>query len=149
MSVYDTMVAGLSGAGLVLLGFVTSHGASEYHLNAFQMEAALATNAAAALEQAGHDWAKVRFVGQKATLSGSAPGQSEIDLAEATILQSSGKGGLLYGGVLDVEVNADIAPPEPDDALVYRPDPSSPDTIDTISEETDIVVAGENLEGSE
>lgn len=149
MSVYDTMVAGLSGAGLVLLGFVTSHGTSEYHLNAFQMEAALAANAATALEQAGHDWAKVRFVGQTATLTGSAPGQSEIDQAEAVILQSSGKGGLLYGGVLDVEVNADIAPPEPDDVADYRPDPPSPDTTDSISEETDIVIEGENLEGSE
>lgn len=148
MSVYDTMVAGLSGAGLVLLGFVTSHGASEYHLNAFQMEAALTTNAAAALEQAGHDWAKVRFAGQTATLTGAAPSQSEIDLAEATILQSSGKGGLLYGGVLDVEVSAAIAPPEPD-AAAYRPALPSPDTTETISEETDVVIEGENLEGSE
>lgn len=148
MSVYDTMVAGLSGAGLVLVGFVTSHGTSEYHLNAFQMEAVLTTNAAGALSQAGYDWASVTLDGQTATLTGAAPDQVAIDRAAQMVLESSGKGGMIYGGVLEVDVRAEIAPSEPD-VPTSRPDTTSLDNTVTESEETDAEIEGENPEGSE
>ena len=50
MSVYNVFVAGLSGAGLVLLGFVTTQGQSDYHLNAAQLEGKLQQAAEAALQ---------------------------------------------------------------------------------------------------
>ena len=103
MSVYDTMVAGLSGAGLVLLGAVTTHGSSEYHLNAAQLEAQLQASAEAAIAAADLDWLTVRMDGQKAILSGNPPTPEAVLMAERIVLESAGKGGPIYGGVISVE----------------------------------------------
>ena len=121
MSVYDTMTAGLTGAGLVLLGFVTTHGSSEYHLNASQMQATLQANAEAALRNAGLDWAKVSFNGQRATVSGTAPRAEIATQAAELVLTSSGKGGWIYGGVISVanEIRIEAVAAE---ALTLTPD---------------------------
>ncbi|MEC7288611.1 MAG: OmpA family protein [Pseudomonadota bacterium] len=103
MGAYDTMTAGLSGAGLALLGIITVHGTSDYHLNADQMYSELTTNAAQALADAGQDWAKVEINGQRAILSGSPPSVEAADQARAAVLSSSGQGGLLWGGIWSVE----------------------------------------------
>ncbi len=103
MSVYDTMVAGLSGAGLVLLGFVATNGTSEYHLNAAQIQSALQEQADTALRTAGYDWATVAVDGQRATLTGAAPDAAAATEAERVVLESSGKGGVLWGGIISVE----------------------------------------------
>ncbi|MEL6827863.1 MAG: hypothetical protein AAFN91_16570, partial [Pseudomonadota bacterium] len=63
MSAYDILTAGLSGAGLVLLGFVTVQGSSEYHLNPSQMQAHLQEAASTALIESGQTWATVTMDG--------------------------------------------------------------------------------------
>ncbi len=113
MSVYDTMVAGLSGAGLVLLGFVTTHGTSEYHLNAAQMQTQLQAAAQAALNKADLNWATVTMDGQRALLTGAAPGDEAATQAEQVVLAASGKGGMVWGGVISVESAFDDAPAIP------------------------------------
>lgn len=110
MSVFDTMVAGLSGAGLVLLGVVATHGTSEYHLNAAQIEAQLQTTASSALNDAGHDWASVTMDGMNATMGGFPPSPEEAAAAEQVVFTSAGKGGPIWGGVLGVETDYADAP---------------------------------------
>ncbi|MEL7043282.1 MAG: OmpA family protein [Pseudomonadota bacterium] len=102
MSAYDIMTAGMSGVGLVLLGLVTVSGTSEYHLNAAQMQSKLETNAREALAKAGHSWADVQMDGQQAQLSGAPPSVDAAEAAKAAVLTSSGRGGLLWGGVRSV-----------------------------------------------
>ncbi len=103
MSVYDTMVAGLSGAGLILLGMITPHGSSEYHLNAVQLQAKLQAAADTALSVAGFDWAHVQVDGQRARLTGTPPSAATAREAEQVVMQSSGRGGLLWGGIISVD----------------------------------------------
>lgn len=113
MSVYDTMVAGLSGAGMVLLGFVTTHGSSEYHLNATQMQTVLQDKAQSALNAAGLDWATATLSGQRATVSGTPPTDEAAAEAERVVLGAAGKGGLLWGGVISVTPAFDDVPTVP------------------------------------
>ena len=103
MGAYDTMTAGLSGAGLALLGIITVHGTSEYHLNAAQMHAQLQTAAETALTEAGQGWASVELNGQRATLTGSPPSVEAAETARIAVLESSGRGGILWGGIWTVE----------------------------------------------
>lgn len=143
MSVYDTMVAGLSSAGLVLLGFVTTQGTSEYHLNAGQLQASLQHNAEQALRDGGFDWATVNMDGQRAILGGYPPNAQAGDAASQAVLTSSGQGGYLWGGVWLVETDFDdhapvSTPPqaaEPDiapaEALEAEEDPDAAPALDT------------------
>lgn len=110
MSVYDTMVAGLSGAGLVLLGFVTTAGESDYHLNAAQLEAKLQDTAQAALNEAGASWASVEMDGQAALITGVAPSQEAVAVAEAAVLGAAGKGGTVWGGITSVSSDVSEGP---------------------------------------
>lgn len=110
MSVYDTMVAGLSGAGLVLLGFVTTAGESDYHLNAKQLEAKLQSTAQTALDDAGLSWARVTMDGQRATITGAAPTSDALAEAERTVLGAAGSGGQLWGGVISVSSDVTEGP---------------------------------------
>ena len=107
MSAYDTMIAGLSGAGLALLGIITVHGTSEYHLNAEQMYGALQGSAETALEEAGQSWATLELNGQRAILSGAPPSVEAAEAARVAVLESSGKGGILQGGIWSVETKFD------------------------------------------
>lgn len=102
MGAYDTMTAGLSGAGLALLSIITVHGTSEYHLNAEQMQAQLQSAAEQALTDAGHSWAKVEMQGQTAILSGVPPSESAAQQAQEIVRSSSGQGGVIWGGVVRV-----------------------------------------------
>ncbi len=103
MGAYDTMVAGLSGAGLALLGFVTVQGTSDFHMNAQQLEAKLHRAAAKALAESGQTWASVEMDGQTALISGAPPSVEAAEIAKNAVYTSSGQGGLLWGGVLKVE----------------------------------------------
>ena len=103
MSAYDTITAGLSGAGLALIGLVTVQGTSEYHLNAAQMQAKLQDAASAALHETGQTWAMVEMHGQRAVLSGSPPSVEAAEIARKAVLTSSGPGGMLRGGVWSIQ----------------------------------------------
>lgn len=103
MGAYDTMTAGLSGAGLALLSIITVHGTSEYHLNAEQMQAQLQSAAEEALLEARQSWASVEMKGQTAILSGPPPSDAAAEMAREAVMTSSGPGGLLWGGVIRVE----------------------------------------------
>ncbi len=107
MGAYDTMTAGLSGAGLALLGIITVHGTSEYHLNAEQMYAQLQTSAETALAESGQTWATVELNGQRAVLAGAPPSVEAAEAARVAVLESSGPGGFLKGGIWSVETNFD------------------------------------------
>lgn len=107
MGAYDTMVAGLSGAGLALLGIITVHGTSEYHLNAAQMHDELRTSAETALADAGQSWAQLELNGQRAVLSGSPPSVQAAEAARVAVLNSSGPGGILRGGIWSVDTHFD------------------------------------------
>ncbi len=113
MSVYDTMVAGLSGAGLVLVGFVTTHGSSDYHLNAAQMQAELQDRAQAALNEAGLEWATASLNGQTAMLTGTPPSQDAEAEAERIVRSSAGPGGIFWGGIISVKSDFAEAPAIP------------------------------------
>lgn len=112
MSVYDTMVAGLSGASLVLLAVVTVTGSSDFHLNPGEMEDRLAERAHAALAEAGLSWAQVDMQGQTAIVRGTAPTQADAAQAERVVFQSSGRGGPVFGGVVGVRSHVTIGGPQ-------------------------------------
>lgn len=105
MSAYDVLTAGLSGAGLVLLGLVTLQGSSEYHLNAAQMQDSLQIAANAALEESGQTWASVTMNGQRAMIVGAPPTVQAAEVAKNAVYTSSGRGGALWGGVWSVETD--------------------------------------------
>ncbi|MEM7330078.1 MAG: OmpA family protein [Pseudomonadota bacterium] len=103
MSAYDILTAGLSGAGLVLLGLVTVQGSSEYHLNAAQMQDHLQQAASDALVQSGQTWATVTMNGQRALIVGAPPSIEAAEQAKHAVFTSSGPGGALRGGVWAVD----------------------------------------------
>lgn len=103
MSAYDILTAGLSGAGLVLLGFVTVQGSSEYHLNPSQMQDHLQQAASAALVESGQTWATVTLDGQRALLVGAPPSIEAAEMAKQAVFTSSGPGGPVWGGIWAVD----------------------------------------------
>lgn len=103
MSAYDILTAGLSGAGLVLLGLVTVQGSSEYHLNPAQMQDSLQEAASAALIESGQTWATVTMDGQRALIVGAPPSIEAAEMAKYAVYTSSGRGGALWGGVWAVD----------------------------------------------
>ena len=107
MSAYDVLTAGLSGAGLVLLGLVTIQGSSDYHLNATQMQESLQQAATDALADAGQTWATVTMAGQRALIVGAPPSIEAAELAKQLVYTSSGPGGMLRGGVWAVDTEFD------------------------------------------
>ena len=78
---------------------------------AVNLEARLEANANAALEAAGFDWARVEMRGQTARLTGKAPSADAIQAAAETVVTSTGSGGVLMGGVTQVENGVDAAVP--------------------------------------
>jgi OOP family OmpA-OmpF porin len=105
MGAYDTVTAGLSGAALAVLGIVTVHGTSEYHLNAEQMQTSLEDAARAALAESGQTWATLEFDGPRAYLSGQPPSVQAAEAARVAVLTSSGAGGILRGGIWSVSTD--------------------------------------------
>jgi OOP family OmpA-OmpF porin len=115
MSVYDTFGAGLSAGLFALVGVIATSGTSDFHKNASQLEAELQAKAEIALVK--FDWASVKVDGQRATVSGAPPNETDAADAEAAVLKASGKGGPIWGGVISVETaysetqqTADISP---------------------------------------
>lgn len=98
-------------AALIALPFLAWWGIHQSPQGAVPAEAALQGKAQAALAKAGLDWAEVRMDGQRAVLSGAAPSEDAVSEAAAVVLSSAGRGGLVFGGVTQVESRADAAPP--------------------------------------
>ena len=88
---------------LLALPFILWWGVNQSPHSAAALEKRLETRAQLALQQAGIDWANVEMDGQTAILSGAAPSEDAVEDAARTVLRSSGKGGLLFGGVAQVE----------------------------------------------
>ena len=105
MRIFDTILAVLSGAGLILVSLVCVYGRSDIHKNPQQLESLLLDLAVMALDDAGLDWVRVRVDGQTAYLSGLAPTPQASQLARDTVRQAAGEGGVWRGGLIRVEDN--------------------------------------------
>ncbi|MEH6696039.1 MAG: hypothetical protein V7675_13410 [Hyphomonas sp.] len=108
MRLLDHLFALVSLAGLVAAGW---WGVYQSPQNAANLQMELQQKTTAALKAAGHDWAIVTMDGQHAILSGKAPSTDAVRHAALTILTADGQGGLIFGGVTQVESVADDAPP--------------------------------------
>lgn len=108
MRLLDHLFALVSLAGLVAAGW---WGVYQSPQNAANLQMELQQKTAAALKTAGHDWAIVTMDGQRAILSGKAPSTDAVRDAALTILAADGQGGLIFGGVTQVQSVADDAPP--------------------------------------
>lgn len=101
----------LGVVSLLGLPFIAWWGIYQSPQSAAALEARLETAANAALAQAGIDWAHVSMEGQKAVLKGAAPSPDAIEEAAQIVLRSSGPGGILMGGVSQVENRVAAAEP--------------------------------------
>lgn len=96
---------------LLALPFIAWWGLYQSPQSAAALEAKLETAANAALVKAGIDWARAEMDGQRAILTGAAPSEDAVAEAARIVLRSSGTGGLLMGGVSQVETR--VTPAEP------------------------------------
>lgn len=96
---------------LLALPFILWWGLYQSPQSAATLEAKLETAANAALQRAGIDWARAEMSGQKAILTGAAPSSDAVDEAARVVLRSSGPGGILLGGVAQVETRVKQAEP--------------------------------------
>ena len=108
MRLLEYLFALVALAGLVTAGW---WGVYQSPQNAANLQAHLQQETSAALQAAGMDWAVVQMDGQRAILSGKAPSPEAVRDAALTILNADGPGGLIFGGVTQVENAADSAPP--------------------------------------
>lgn len=108
MRLLEYLFALVALAGLVTAGW---WGVYQSPQNAANLQAHLQQETAAALQAAGMDWAVVKMDGQRAILSGKAPSPEAVRDAALTVLSADGPGGLIFGGVTQVENAADSAPP--------------------------------------
>lgn len=82
--------------------------------SAISAEARLQEKVGAALSSNGADWASVSMDGQKAVITGEAPSEEARKVVYDAIAQSTGSGGLVFGGVTiidDSELSAISLPP--------------------------------------
>lgn len=87
---------------LLTLPFILWWGVNQSPHCAAALEKRLETRAQEALLLAGADWAIVTMDGQTAILTGATPSEDAAEEAARITLRSSGKGGLLFGGVSQV-----------------------------------------------
>ena len=111
MNWLDYLIAGLALAGLAVTSW---WGVYQSPNKAANLQAELEHAANAALAADGLVWASARMRGQHALILGQAPSKDEVDAAADAVLRSSGPGGLLMGGVTQVENAASVAPPRAD-----------------------------------
>lgn len=104
----DYILAGLSLLGLPLIFW---WGIYQSSWSAVNLEGRLQANARLALDAAGHEWAGVRMDGQRAILSGAAPSADLARQAALNVLESSGRGGVIAGGVTLVELSTTASGP--------------------------------------
>lgn len=108
MRLLDYLMGGLA---LLALPFLLWWGIYQSPQSAVNLQARLEARAAAALTDSGNDWARVSMDGQRAILTGAAPSHDAVTEAARAVRRSSGPGGVLFGGVTQVESRADAAPP--------------------------------------
>ncbi|MFN7056930.1 hypothetical protein [Hyphomonas sp.] len=101
----------IGGFALLTLPVLVWWGIYQSPQSAVNLEARLENAARAALSGPDVAWAEVRMNGQTAVLSGNAPSEDAVQEAAARILRSSGPGGLILGGVTQVERRTSAAPP--------------------------------------
>lgn len=108
MRLLDYLTALLS---LLALPFTAWWGVNQSPQSAARLEARLEARALQSLQRAGIDWASVTLDGQTAILTGGAPSGDAAHAAARSVLRSSGRGGLLFGGISQVENHAHTAEP--------------------------------------
>ncbi|WP_373007787.1 hypothetical protein [Hyphomonas sp.] len=108
MRLLDYLFALLALAGLVAASW---WGVYQSPQNAANLQFRLQQETSSALKAAGMDWAVVNMDGQHAVLSGKAPSPDAVRDAALIVLSADGPGGLIFGGVTQVENAADSAPP--------------------------------------
>lgn len=96
---------------LLALPFIAWWGVNQSPHSAARLEAQLEARAQHALQLAGLDWAEVEMDGQTAILTGPAPSADVAEEAAGIVLRSSGRGGLLFGGVSQVETRVHAGEP--------------------------------------
>ncbi len=96
---------------LLALPFIAWWSVNQSPQSAANLEARLEARALQALQLSGLDWASVDMDGQTAILTGSAPSADVAKEAAGVVLRSSGAGGLLFGGVSQVETRVHAAEP--------------------------------------
>ncbi len=96
---------------LPALPFILWWGLYQSPQSAAALETRLETAANTALQRAGIDWARAEMNGQKAILTGAAPSPDAVEEAARIVLRSSGPGGILLGGVAQVETRVKQAEP--------------------------------------
>lgn len=82
--------------------------------SAVSAETRLQESVGASLSSNGIDWVRVSIDGQKATIAGEAPSEEARKVAYDAIAQSTGSGGLIFGGVTiidDSQLSAISLPP--------------------------------------
>lgn len=108
MRLLDYLFALVALAGLVAASW---WGVYQSPQNAANLQAHLQQETSSALKAAGMDWAVVKMDGQHAVLSGKAPSPDAVRDAALIVLSADGPGGLIFGGVTQIENAADSAPP--------------------------------------
>ena len=101
----------IGGLALLALPLLLWWGIYQSPQSAVNLQARLEARAAAALTESGNDWARVSMDGQRAVLTGAAPSHDAITEAARAVRRSSGPGGIVLGGVTQVESRTDAAPP--------------------------------------
>lgn len=96
---------------LLALPFIAWWSVNQSPQSAARLEARLEARALQSLQSAGIDWASVTLDGQTAILTGGAPSGDAAQAAARTVLRSSGSGGVLFGGISQVENHAHTAEP--------------------------------------
>jgi outer membrane protein OmpA-like peptidoglycan-associated protein len=96
---------------LLALPFIAWWSVNQSPQSAARLEARLEAKAQQALHLAGIDWASVDMDGQTAILTGGAPSGDAAEDAARIVLRSSGKGGVLFGGISQVENHVHTADP--------------------------------------
>jgi hypothetical protein len=99
------------GFALLALPVLVWWGIYQSPQSAVNLQARLEAAARAALADEEYLWADVRMNGQTAILTGNAPSEGSVQDAAASILRSSGPGGLIFGGVTQVERHTGWAAP--------------------------------------
>ncbi|MFN7163484.1 MAG: hypothetical protein ACK4P2_01575 [Hyphomonas sp.] len=94
---------------LIALPFIAWWGVNQSPHSAASLEARLQARAHQALQLSGNDWAQVRMNGQTAVLMGAAPSQDAAGEAARIVLRSSGPGGIVFGGIAQVELQVTTA----------------------------------------
>ncbi len=107
-------IALAAALGVALLGAIGIHAGPT---SAGALQARLQAAAEQALESAGADWASVELHGQRAVLSGMAPGQDARERAVQAVKSAAWAGGVVAGGVTTVEDETRLAA-APDGAML-------------------------------